>query len=59
MGQLSSPQTFGHNGSNCCLAWADPARQLAVVYLTDLLTAGSDGARHQAQVSDAVIAACS
>jgi CubicO group peptidase (beta-lactamase class C family) len=59
MGQLAGPQTFGHNGSNCCLAWADPARRLVFVYLTDLLTAGSEGARHQGQVSDAVIAACS
>jgi CubicO group peptidase (beta-lactamase class C family) len=59
MGQLAGPQTFGHNGSNCCLAWADPARQLVFVYLTDLLTAGSEGACHQGQVSDAVIAACS
>jgi CubicO group peptidase (beta-lactamase class C family) len=59
MGQLAGPQTFGHNGSNCCLAWADPARRLVFVYLTDLLTAGSEGARHQGRVSDAVIAACS
>jgi CubicO group peptidase (beta-lactamase class C family) len=59
MGQLAGLQTFGHNGSNCCLAWADPGRRLVFVYLTDLLTAGSEGARHQSRVSDAVIAACS
>ena len=59
MGHLADPQTFGHNGSNCCLAWADPARRLVFVYLTDLLTAGSEGACHQGQVSDAIIAACS
>jgi CubicO group peptidase (beta-lactamase class C family) len=59
MGQLANPQTFGHNGSDCCLAWADPGRRLVFVYLTDLLTAGSEGARHQSQVSDAVITACS
>jgi CubicO group peptidase (beta-lactamase class C family) len=59
MGQLSSPQTFGHNGSNCCIAWADPARQLVFVYLTDRLTASHEGARHQASVADAIIAACS
>jgi CubicO group peptidase (beta-lactamase class C family) len=59
MGQLSSPQTFGHNGSNCCIAWADPARQLVFVYLTDRLTASPEGARHQGSVADAVIAACS
>ena len=59
MGQLSSPQAFGHNGSNCCIAWADPARQLVFVYLTDLLSSGSEGARHQGVVADAISAACS
>jgi CubicO group peptidase (beta-lactamase class C family) len=58
MGRLSSPLTFGHNGSNCCIAWADPGRQLVVAYLTDILSAGPEGARHQAEVSDAIIAAC-
>jgi CubicO group peptidase (beta-lactamase class C family) len=58
MGRLSSPETFGHNGSNCCIAWADPTRQLVFVYLTDLLASGHEGARHQSAVSDAIIAAC-
>jgi len=58
MGRLTSPQAFGHNGSNCCIAWADPARHLVFVYLTDLLTAGPEGARHQGEVADAIIAAC-
>lgn len=58
MGRLSSPETFGHNGSDCCVAWADPARRLVVVYLTNLLTPGHDGARHESQVSDALTAAC-
>jgi CubicO group peptidase (beta-lactamase class C family) len=58
MGRLSSPQTFGHNGSNCCIAWADPARQLVFVYLTDLLTSGHEGARNLGEVADAIIAAC-
>ncbi|GAA4450056.1 serine hydrolase domain-containing protein [Phytohabitans houttuyneae] len=57
MGRLSSPLTFGHNGSNCCLAWADPTRRLVLVYLTNLLLPGHDGARHQAAVSDAVLSA--
>ena len=56
MGRLSGPLTFGHNGSNCCLAWADPTRRLAFAYLTNLLLPGHDGARHQAAVSDAVLA---
>jgi CubicO group peptidase (beta-lactamase class C family) len=58
MGRLSSPLTFGHNGSNCCIVWADPDRDLVVAYLTDILSAGPEGARHQAEVSDAIIAAC-
>jgi CubicO group peptidase (beta-lactamase class C family) len=56
MGRQSSPLTFGHNGSNCCLAWADPTRRLVFAYLTNLLLPGHDGARHQAAVSDAVLA---
>jgi CubicO group peptidase (beta-lactamase class C family) len=58
LGSCSSPLAFGHNGSNCCIAWADPERQLVVAYLTDVLQAGPDGAVHQAEVSDAIIAAC-
>jgi CubicO group peptidase (beta-lactamase class C family) len=58
MGQLSSPLAFGHNGSNCCIGWADPERDLVVAYLTDILSAGPAGARHQSEVSDAILAAC-
>ncbi len=57
MGRFSSPETFGHNGSNCCIAWADLGRQLVFVYLTDRLKAGHE-ARHQGEVADAIIAAC-
>jgi hypothetical protein len=53
-----SPETFGHNGSNCYIAWADPGRQVVFVYLTDRLTAGHEGARHHGEVADAMIAAC-
>lgn len=58
MGQLSSRLTFGHNGSNCCIAWADPERDLVVAYLTGILSAGPEGSRHQGEVSDAIITAC-
>jgi CubicO group peptidase (beta-lactamase class C family) len=57
MGRLGSPETFGHNGSNVCLAWADPTRRLVVAYLTDRLTPGHEGARHLEAVSDAITAA--
>ena len=44
--------------SNCCIAWADPVRRLVFVYPTDLLTAGHEGARHQGEIADTIIAAC-
>jgi CubicO group peptidase (beta-lactamase class C family) len=58
MGQRSSRNTFGHNGSNCCIGWADPDRQLVVGYLTNLLQEGLEASPHQSDVSDAVLAAC-
>jgi CubicO group peptidase (beta-lactamase class C family) len=59
MGQHSSPETFGHNGSNTCLGWADPTRQLVMVYLSDLLTLPRhDGAAHCSALSDALLTAC-
>jgi CubicO group peptidase (beta-lactamase class C family) len=58
MGSSSSPGTFGHNGSYVCVAWADPARRLAVVYLTNLLDSRGAGARAQHAIAEAVLAAC-
>jgi len=58
MGAASSPEAFGHNGSNCCLAWADPSRGLVFAYLTNRLSASFDGSPHQGEVSDAILAAC-
>jgi CubicO group peptidase (beta-lactamase class C family) len=55
MGALSSPTTFGHNGSYVCLGWADPERDVAVSYLTARLVSRSAGARHMAAVSDAIL----
>lgn len=55
MGNLSSTTAFGHNGSNCCLGWADPSRGLAVAYLTDLLPGGLYGSPHHSEISDAII----
>lgn len=56
-GSLSSPRAFGHNGSNCCIGWADPDRDLVFAYLTNRLS-GRRGATHLAAVADAVICAC-
>jgi CubicO group peptidase (beta-lactamase class C family) len=58
MGRGSSPAAFGHNGSNCCIAWADPGRRLVFAYLTNLLQSGLEGSPHQSDVSDAVLATC-
>jgi hypothetical protein len=58
MGQLSGRETSGHNGSNTCLGWADPERRLVMAYLTNLILPGEEGARHQSEVSDAVLSAC-
>lgn len=58
MGALASKQTFGHNGSYACLAWADPQRYLVMAYLTNLLVTRAAGTRHMAAVSDAVRRAC-
>jgi len=57
MGRRSSPLTFGHNGSNACLGWADPSRRLVVAYLTNRLQGGFEGSPHQCAVSDAVLTA--
>ncbi|NUT02455.1 MAG: beta-lactamase family protein [Hamadaea sp.] len=54
MGRLS-PAAFGHNGSNCCIGWADPAHSVVFAYTSDLLLPGHDGARHLAAVADAVL----
>lgn len=56
MGTRSSPLTFGHNGSNACLAWADPTRRLVVAYLTNRLEGAPAGSPHQCAVSDALLA---
>jgi len=57
-GRLSSPSAFGHNGSNCCIGWADPDRDLVFAYLTNRLSTRKEGATHLASVADAVISSC-
>ena len=57
MGSKSSPLTFGHNGSDCCIAWADPTRRIAFAYLTNRLSAGKETVEHLAGVADAILAA--
>jgi CubicO group peptidase (beta-lactamase class C family) len=55
MGRRSGPRTFGHNGSNCCIAWADPDRDLVFAYLTDRVPSREDGARQLVEVADPIL----
>jgi len=57
LGTTSSPRAFGHNGSNCCIGWADPDRRIAYAYLTDRLGRPKADQSHHAAVADAVLAA--
>ncbi|TVT21767.1 serine hydrolase [Amycolatopsis acidiphila] len=55
LGRLSSPRTFGHNGSNCCIAWADPDRDVVYAYVTDRVRGQASAVRHQEALADAVL----
>jgi CubicO group peptidase (beta-lactamase class C family) len=55
LGHRSSPRTFGHNGSNCCIGWADPDRNLVVAYVTNQLNGRRVDRAHQAAVADAIL----
>lgn len=57
-GYRSTRDTFGHNGSNCCIAWADPDRDLAFAYLTNLRVHHTVDMAHLASVADQVFTAC-
>ncbi|HEY8319095.1 MAG TPA: serine hydrolase domain-containing protein [Amnibacterium sp.] len=57
MGASSSPRAFGHNGSNCCIAWADPDRDLVVVHLTNRIGWPLPDLRFHAAVADRILAA--
>lgn len=56
-GTSSSRRTFGHNGSNCCVGWADPDRDIAYAYLTDRIGHRTADVAHHAAVADKVISA--
>ncbi|MGW7687051.1 serine hydrolase domain-containing protein [Kribbella sp. NPDC054772] len=59
LGSLSSPRAFGHNGSNCCIGWADPDRQIAYAYLTNRVGRPNTDQLHHAAVADKVLEAAS
>ncbi|NHN57149.1 beta-lactamase family protein [Calidifontibacter sp. DB0510] len=56
-GTLASPNTFGHNGSDCCIGWADPDRGIAFGYLTARAMRSAEQNRHLGRVADAVLRA--
>jgi CubicO group peptidase (beta-lactamase class C family) len=58
LGHHSNVRTFGHNGSNCCIGWADPDRNLVVAYLTNQLNGRRVDRAHQAAVADTLLRAC-
>lgn len=57
LGATSSPRAFGHNGSNCCIGWADPDRRIAYAYLTNRVGRPKPDLAHHAAVADKVLAA--
>lgn len=54
MGMASGPETFGHAGNASCLTWADPARGLVLVYLSNIQSGVDQGFQHLGAISDAV-----
>jgi CubicO group peptidase (beta-lactamase class C family) len=56
-GTTSSPRTFGHNGSNCCIGWADPDRRIAYAYLTNRIGRRDADVAHHAAVADKILEA--
>jgi CubicO group peptidase (beta-lactamase class C family) len=57
LGATSNPRTFGHNGGNCCIGWADPDRRIAYAYLTDRVGRPKPDLAHHAAVADKILAA--
>ncbi len=52
------PGVFGHSGQQCTVGYADPARGLAVAYLTNGLHEPFTVAQRTAEMAAAVLAAC-
>jgi CubicO group peptidase (beta-lactamase class C family) len=54
LGTTSTERTFGHNGSDVCLGWADPDLDLAVGLVTDRASGHPADKRLLVRVSDAI-----
>ncbi|HET6987862.1 MAG TPA: serine hydrolase domain-containing protein [Kribbella sp.] len=57
LGTASSPRTFGHNGSYCCIGWADPDRRMVYAYLTNRVGRPQADNAHHTAVADKILAA--
>lgn len=57
LGSTSTDRTFGHNGSDVCLGWADPGLDLAVGLVTDRASGHPADRKLLVRVSDAIRAA--
>ncbi|MDI9629249.1 MAG: serine hydrolase domain-containing protein [Acidobacteriota bacterium] len=57
-GHLSSRQAFGHNGSNVCVAWADPEFGLVVTYLGSRVRGWQTDRTMLRRLADSLLAAC-
>ncbi|MGM7668759.1 serine hydrolase domain-containing protein [Microbacterium sp. A93] len=53
-GATSTERTFGHNGSDVCLGWADPDLDLAVGMVTDRASGHPADRKLMARVSDLI-----
>jgi CubicO group peptidase (beta-lactamase class C family) len=53
LGETSTERTFGHNGSDVCLGWADPDLDLAVGLVTDRASGHPADRRLLVELSDA------
>lgn len=57
-GHLSSPETFGHHGSNVCTGWADPGTGLVVAYAGSQVRGWQVDRHMTSRLADALLAAC-
>ncbi len=55
---FNEPGVFGHTGQQCAIGYADPARGLAVAYLTNGLHGPVEVQQRYADVALALVAAC-
>lgn len=53
-GVTSTARTFGHNGSDVCLGWADPDLDLAVGLITDRASGSAQDKRLLVELSDLI-----